>query len=123
MTEPTMIPPVPGENSLPASEIPAPAAAQVPRGFDSGPRPMGRITPQHCACGGKGGEGCTCNSGPQGYVYAIGSIHARFPSQSVEQEFIQVWSPTRYLGPIPERVIYEVLSQGRNLYLAREMCW
>jgi PatG C-terminal len=77
-----------------------------------------------CACGGSDGE-CTCeNNGPLGYVYAIGTVTARFPSLNIEKEFMQAWGkqPTQTLF-ISEADKFEVLSQGQNFYLAREMCW
>jgi hypothetical protein len=77
------------------------------------------LQPQGCACNGGGGGGAMT----PGYVYSIGTITARFPNQSVEREFIQAWGRPNYGGPISDAVKYEVLSQGQNLYLAREMCW
>jgi hypothetical protein len=76
-----------------------------------------------CACGGPGE--CSCDAPPApGYVYAIGTVTARFPSLNIEKEFMQAW------GKNPEQVLqisdadkFAVLSQGQNFYLAREMCW
>jgi PatG Domain len=99
---------------------PARSATLPPR---RGWMPAPGLVSQTCSCGADGSV-CSCGGGgPTGFVYAIGSVEARFPSQSIEKEFIQVWSPTRYNGPVSQHVIYQVLSQGQNLYLAREMCW
>lgn len=82
------------------------------------------VIPQSgCGCGGTGE--CTCDTPPSlAYVYAIGTVTARFPSLNIEKEFMQAW------GKNPEQVLrisdsdkFAVLSQGQNLYLAREMCW
>jgi hypothetical protein len=77
-----------------------------------------------CACGGSDGD-CACDdSGSHGYVYAIGSVTARFPSLNIEKEFMQAWGkqPTQVLT-ISDADKFTVLSQGENFYLAREMCW
>jgi hypothetical protein len=97
------------------SELDAPAAV-IARG------PV--IIPESgCACGGTGECSCDEPSAP-GYVYAIGTVTARFPSLNIEKEFMQAW------GKNPEQVLqisdadkFAVLSQGQNFYLAREMCW
>jgi len=75
-----------------------------------------------CSCGG--GQGCTCGTGSLGYVYAIGTVTARFPTLNIEKEFMQAWgkAPTAVLT-IHDSDKFEVLSQGQNLYLVREMCW
>jgi hypothetical protein len=91
---------------------------------DVAPRRAAAIVPESgCACGGTGE--CTCDTtAPAAYVYAIGSVTARFPSLNIEKEFMQAW------GKNPEQVLqisdadkFAVLSQGQNFYLAREMCW
>jgi PatG C-terminal len=87
------------------------------------PRAAAIVPESGCACGGTGE--CTCDTAaPAAYVYAIGSVTARFPSLNIEKEFMQAW------GKNPEQVLqisdadkFAVLSQGQNFYLAREMCW
>jgi hypothetical protein len=87
------------------------------------PRTAAIVPESGCACGGTGE--CTCDTTtPPAYVYAIGSVTARFPSLNLEKEFMQAW------GKNPEQVLqisdadkFAVLSQGQNFYLAREMCW
>jgi hypothetical protein len=73
-------------------------------------------------------EGCGCGSavGAAGdafnFIYSIGNIRPVFPSKSVQNEFNQITGRTGTAVP-DNRLIFEVLSQGDNLYLAREMCW
>lgn len=75
-------------------------------------------------CGGDGAAGCSCATGEAGYVYAIGTVTARFPTLSVEKEFMQAWGKSTTAAlTIRDSDRFEVLSQGQNLYLAREMCW
>jgi hypothetical protein len=87
--------------------------------------PLQRIVPATgCECGGDGGA-CTCGTtASPSYVYAIGTVTARFPSLNIEKEFMQAWgkAPTAALT-ITDADKFAVLSQGQNLYLAREMCW
>ncbi|HEX6750293.1 MAG TPA: hypothetical protein VF092_23570 [Longimicrobium sp.] len=78
-----------------------------------------------CGCGGArkaGGCGCGGGGGPVGFVYAIGDVRARFPDQSLEQEFRAV-AGLRSDAAISRRELYTVLSQAPNIYIARDMCW
>ncbi|MFD9651449.1 cyanobactin maturation protease PatG family protein [Streptomyces mirabilis] len=79
-----------------------------------------------CGDTGSGSGGCGCGGGgrTQGYLYAIGTVTARFPSLDIEKEFMQAWgkSPAQTLT-IGDADKFAVLSQGQNLYLARQMCW
>jgi hypothetical protein len=72
-----------------------------------------------------GGCGCGCSgSAPANdYVYAIGRISARFPSIDIEKELYQVVRNTETNKLTDSQVLYQVLSQPSNAYLAREMCW
>ncbi len=56
------------------------------------------------------------------YVYAIGQLKAKFPSEGVRREFNRVAHLAKYKVP-DDRLIYEVLKDGRFLYLAWEMDW
>ncbi|MCC6554456.1 MAG: hypothetical protein IT372_15870 [Polyangiaceae bacterium] len=58
-----------------------------------------------------------------GYIYAIGEVHARFPSQDVEKEFQQLCTEEDIKAPTFEQRLYDVLRRGENLYFAREMAW
>ncbi len=76
-------------------------------------------TQSDCGCG----PGVVIGIGePMSHVYAIGSIRPAFPNKSVEKEFYQIAG--RMGTTVPDnQLVYEVLTQGENLYLAREMCW
>lgn len=78
--------------------------------------------PQKCSCGRPGGT-CGCGGGSQSptYVYALGSIEARFPSAGVEKEFAQAAHEARTINLSDREVLYNLLRQHR--YLAREVCW
>nr|WP_280882269.1 hypothetical protein [Streptomyces pseudovenezuelae] len=57
-------------------------------------------------------------------MYAIGTVAARFPSLDIEKEFVQAWGKSSgQTLAIAAADMYAVLSQGQNLYLARQMCW
>jgi hypothetical protein len=77
------------------------------------------IDPQ-CGCGGGGGG--TDAGAPVGYVFVVGNIVPRFPSQSLEEEYMYAYQEFKAEGP-PNALYYQVLSQGQNLYIARQMCW
>lgn len=74
-------------------------------------------------------QACGCNNGRTNngitqYIYAIGKLRAAFPSKSIENEFLQAISRTVPTITVPDdKLFYEILSQGQNLYIAREMCW
>ena len=60
---------------------------------------------------------------PRSYIYALGRVEARFPRLSVEKEFAQVTRSSETAGLTDDEVLYKVLSQRQNRYLARQMCW
>lgn len=78
-------------------------------------RPENGLSPQDCGCGGG-------SAGPARYVYAFGVLDTKYPSLSVQNEFQQAASRDQVIGPLGN-INYEVLSQGQNAYLAREMCF
>ena len=57
------------------------------------------------------------------YVYAIGTIEAVSPSPSVEKEFAQVTGRSDTGGLTDRQALHRVLSDRRNRYLARQLCW
>jgi hypothetical protein len=57
------------------------------------------------------------------YVYAIGTIEARFPRPSVEKEFVQATGRAETTGKTDRQVFQEVLAQKQNRYLTRQLCW
>jgi hypothetical protein len=67
---------------------------------------------------------CSCESpdAAQSYVYAIGSLRAEFPSESLRKEFQQAAANLDTAVP-DQDLVYTVLSQGQYLYIAREICW
>jgi hypothetical protein len=57
------------------------------------------------------------------YVYALGRIEVRFPSPAVEKEFAQVTGRAETVGMTDLQVFHSVLSQSKNRYLLRQLCW
>ncbi|NET46283.1 hypothetical protein [Okeania sp. SIO2B3] len=82
------------------------------------------ILPQACSCDGGGEESYNeGDSAPPSYIYStLGKVRPVFPSLTIEKEFYQVAPPNSVYPPTPE-LLFQVLSQVENLYLAREMCW
>ena len=83
------------------------------------------ISPQNtgdkpCGCGNPSGA---MPVAPHSYVYAIGRIQPRFPSPSVEKEFVQATGRTETKGLTDPEALYSVLSQKQNRYLVRQLCW
>lgn len=73
------------------------------------------------------GKACsTCGGGASkspNYVYALGRIEARFPTQSVEKEFAQATGRAETAGLTDHQTLHAVLSKRENRYLARHMCY
>jgi hypothetical protein len=63
------------------------------------------------------------SSMPPSYVYTLGRIEIRFPSTSVEREFVQAAGRTETAGLTDPEAVYKVLSEAHNRYLARQLCW
>jgi PatG C-terminal len=57
------------------------------------------------------------------YVYAIGQIESRFPTQSLEKEFAQATGRAETAGLTDRQALSSVLSEPDNQYLARRMCY
>src|SRR5262245_45865837 len=77
------------------------------------------ILPQDCGAPRASTRG---TAGLQSYVWAIGKIRPAFPSLSVKKEYDQAVIPLR--TRLPDYALpFAVLTQGQNLYIAREMCW
>jgi len=83
--------------------------------------PSGELVPQMSGLGSV----CTCGattgltSGP--FVYALGTIEARFPTAGVEKEFAQAAQDEETSHLTDRAVLYKLLKEHR--YLAREVCW
>ncbi len=84
--------------------------------------PKAVILPQagngECSCGG----GYDSPTSPD-YIYALGRIGWRFPSQSVEKEFAQATGRTETAGLTDRQAMHAVLSNRQNRYLIRQLCW
>src|SRR5215213_8649614 len=60
---------------------------------------------------------------PPSYVFALGRIEARFPSLAVEKELAQSTGRAETAGLTDRQALQRVLSERRNRYLARQLCW
>lgn len=82
------------------------------------------ITPQACGCNGAS-AGASEAAAPtaQEYIYALGRIVPRFPSLGIEKEFIQASGRGATAGQTDTQVLRAVLSDPKNRYLARQVCW
>src|SRR5437764_11896654 len=57
------------------------------------------------------------------YVYAIGQIDVRFPSLGLEKEFAQSTGRGQTAGLSDKQALQAVLSDRKNRYLVRQLCW
>ena len=57
------------------------------------------------------------------YVYAIGRIAPRFPTLSAEKEFAQATGRAETMGLTDRQALHALLSERRNRYLIRQLCW
>lgn len=96
--------------SLSTRETIAPASYPIPA------LNVPTVLPQDCGCGGTGANGSL------GFVFAIGRLYPTFPNKSIEQEYIYAYEEYKAEGP-PNALFYQVLSQGHNLYIAKQVCW
>lgn len=86
-------------------------------------RALPDVTPQACDCG--------CAEEPAGdnpvqvpsYVYALGRVEARFPSLAYEKEYAQVVGSIAAEGQTDRQLFRSVMSDRKNRYLARRLCW
>jgi hypothetical protein len=84
--------------------------------------PVASVAPQSCA---------NCQTAPTAngattvasWIYAIGSIEARFPSVSVEKEFAQAAGRGSIAGLTDRQALRAVLSNSENRYIARQLCY
>jgi hypothetical protein len=110
---------------VPTKHFPRPSTnyagePQLSNNFFTDLVPAAKLSPQSCGCNN---NSTTATSSSPGYIYAYGSIRAKFPSLSVEKEFYQAVDE-QDIGVHEEEVLYfKVLSKAENLYIAREMCW
>ncbi|MDH7459635.1 hypothetical protein QEG73_00040 [Chitinophagaceae bacterium 26-R-25] len=57
------------------------------------------------------------------FVYAIGKIEPRFPSRSLEKEFMQIVGRMETKGLTDQQTLHKVISLRENRYIARQLCW
>jgi len=82
------------------------------------------VSPATCAnCGvvasDSNGNGVSAPS----YVFAIGRVEMRFPSLAVEKELAQAAGQVDTKGLTDRKATHAVLSERRNRYLLRHLCW
>jgi hypothetical protein len=86
-------------------------------------QPVATISPQACpTCG----TAPPANSGPAAspsWIYAVGRIEARFPSISLEKEFVQATGRSDTTAMTDRQAMQTVLSKPENRYLVRQLCW
>jgi PatG C-terminal len=83
------------------------------------------------AAGATSAHACpTCEASPTGkvtaipsWVYALGSIEARFPTISIEKEFAQATGREQTSGLTDRQTLRSVLSKPENRYLIRQLCF
>jgi hypothetical protein len=86
-----------------------------------------------CNCGRPGGK-CVCSaatgSNPNGigetvaaYVYALGRVETRFQTLALEKEFAQATARAETKELTDQQAFHAVVSERRNRYLARQLCW
>lgn len=74
------------------------------------------------ACGGAAGNGANGDDTPS-FVYVLGRVEPRFPSQAIEKEFVQATGRAETAGLTDRAALHRVLSQRPNRYLARQLCY
>jgi hypothetical protein len=57
------------------------------------------------------------------YIYAIGPVVPRIPSPGIEKELLQVMGRGDTAGLTDRQALHSVLSDRRNRYLARNICY
>lgn len=85
-----------------------------------------QLIPQQDCPDGSCDNGEAADGGATGaypFVYAIGNIQIRFPSLGVEKEFAQASGRMDTAGLSDQQVLQRVLSEPRNRYLSRQICW
>jgi hypothetical protein len=100
--------------------VPLPAAAPMPPATE----PQG-VTPQIDAphlCEACAAAAVSAPPAPR-FVYAIGHIRARFPSEDIEKETRQVIRNAETADLTDRQVLHQILSDENNAYIAREICW
>lgn len=81
------------------------------------------IAPQGCGGGCGAGESAGNELVTPSYIYAVGSVEARFPNLAAEKEFAQAAGRDDTSGKTDQQTFYSVLSKRENRYLLRQLCW
>jgi hypothetical protein len=63
------------------------------------------------------------DGGETGYVYAVGTIEARFPTIGVEKEFAQATGRAATADLTDRKSLHAVLTAQPTRYLARQLCY
>src|SRR6202035_4597766 len=117
--------------SLPAEVIESSAGQGTRESFSPIPARASetRIVAQHdgkpCGCRGASAQANGNGSGKTtySYVYAVGHIGVRFPSIGLEKEFAQATGRDQSAGMTDHQAFQALLSQRKNRYLTRQVCW
>jgi hypothetical protein len=65
----------------------------------------------------------TCGLKFLSYVYVLGQVEARFPSRSIEKEYVQILERSKSTNLENKHALYSILSQSENRYLTRKLSW
>jgi hypothetical protein len=74
-------------------------------------------------CGGTGSATENSGAADYSYIYALGRIEPRIPTQGLEREFAQATGRAETAGLTDRQALRNVLSERQNRYLARQLCW
>src|SRR5262252_11000256 len=100
-----------------------PAQDERPEVVAPSVQPAATISAQACpTCGMEPAANGGATASPS-WVYAVGRIEARFPTVSVEKEFVQATGRSDAKGLTDRQTLQAVLSKPENRYLARQICW
>ena len=110
------------ETVAPDAEAMTPAGAVAPATIQNPPVTLSvttpTVTPQECDCE----KGESTPAPPPTPIYSLGAIRVAFPNRSLEEQFNAAARAIQAVGP-SNSLLYQVLSQGEYLYLARDICF
>jgi cyclic patellamide precursor peptide PatG len=81
------------------------------------------VAPMHEDAADSSCPSCGAATSSPSYVYALGQVEPRFPSLAVEKEMAQVTGRADTAGLTDRQALHTVLSERRNRYLVRHLCW
>jgi hypothetical protein len=82
-----------------------------------------QLKPQVCSSCGAASNGEGNGADQPDWVYAIGKIHIRFPTISVEKELAQATARMDTANLTDRQAMHAVLTNLENRYLVRKLCW